>query len=175
MVRLPATGSPQVCVPGTCPVSGKAQVELKQTRPFENDGVEAFVNVLRTADWLAREFEKLVGAHRLTGPQYNALRILRGAARTGEGLPCSEIGARMVTRDPDITRLLDRLERRKLLTRARDGHDRRVVNVRISAEGLRILKALDRPVAELHQRQMRVLGKAGTRRLIALLEKLREP
>lgn len=157
-------------------MSGKAQIELQQSRPFENDGVEAFINVLRTADWLRRDLEKLLAALQLTGPQYNVLRILRGAARgkNSEGLPCSEIGARMVTRDPDITRLLDRLEKRKLITRARDGRDRRVVNVRISAAGLQVLAKLDRPVAELHSRQLGVLGKAGTRRLIALLEKLRE-
>lgn len=154
----------------------KAQIELKQSRPFENDGVEAFINVLRTADWLARDLEKLLAVNQLTGPQYNALRILRGAARAGDGqgLACSEIGARMVTRDPDITRLLDRLEKRKLITRARDGDDRRVVNVRISATGLNVLEKLDRPVAELHHQQTRALGKVATRRLIALLEKLRE-
>ena len=157
-------------------MSGKAQAELKQTRPFENDGVEAFINILRTADWLARDLEKLLAARQLTGPQYNVLRILRGAERSngGMGLPCSEIGARMVTRDPDMTRLLDRIEKRGLVARARDEQDRRVVNVRITAEGQRVLKSLDRPVAELHARQMRVLGKVGTRNLVAQLEKLRE-
>ena len=155
---------------------GKAQRELKQTRPFENDGVEAFVNILRTADWLARDVEKLLAAHGLTSPQYNALRILRGAARStpGGGLPCSEVGARMVTRDPDMTRLLDRLEKSRLISRARDGNDRRVVNVRITTEGQRVLAALDKPVSELHARQGRVLTRAEIRRLIALLEKLRE-
>ena len=164
-------------------MSGKAQIELQQTRPFENEAVEAYINVLRTADWLLRDTEKLLAGHGLTPPQYNVLRILRGAGRganraagaeKGAGLPCREIGARMITRDPDITRLLDRLERRGLLSRARDQQDRRVITVRISAEGQRILRTLDRPVRELHQRQLRSLGRAGARRLVTLLEKLRE-
>lgn len=155
---------------------GKALTELKQSRPFENPGVEAYINILRTADWLSRDLEKLLSAHRLTGPQYNALRILRGAARqSNAGLPCSEIAARMITRDPDITRLVDRLEKRQLVTRARDGADRRVVNVRISRQGLRILSLLDAPVRQLHARQLEVLGADGTRRLISLLERLRVP
>ncbi len=166
-------------------MSGKAQTELKQSRPFASEAVEAYVNVLRTADWLLRDTERLLAAEGLTPPQYNVLRILRGAAARepasagaagahAGGLPCSEIGTRMITRDPDVTRLLDRLEKRRLITRARSMHDRRVILVRITTEGRRLLELLDQPVMDLHQTQMRKLGKQGARALIALLERLRE-
>jgi len=151
--------------------------EPEQKRPQASDAVEAYINILRTADWLLRETEKLLAAAGLTPPQYNVLRILRGAARaegkTDSGLPCREIGARMITRDPDITRLLDRLENAGLVIRARDAQDRRVVNVKIATDGMRLLKRLDQPVRELNERQMRVLGRSGTRNLIEQLEKLR--
>jgi len=158
-------------------VASKAQVERRQQRPFESDAVEAYISVLRTADWLLRQTEKLLAAASLTPPQYNVLRILRGAARAEgnahSGLPCREIGARMITRDPDITRLLDRLEKAGLVARARDAQDRRVVNVQIATDGMRLLNKLDRPIRELHERQLRVLGKGGTRDLIEQLERLR--
>ncbi len=158
-------------------MSGKAQAELRQTRPFESDAVEAYINILRTADWLLRETEKLLAAYELTPPQYNVLRILRGAARAegsfAAGLPCREIGSRMITRDPDITRLLDRLEKAGLVARARDARDRRVVKARITPAGQRLLSRLDRPVRELHDRQLQVLGKDRTRELTGLLEMLR--
>lgn len=143
---------------------------------FGNDAVEAFINIVRTADWLARDVERLFAAHELTAPQYNVLRILRGAARQGhtDGLPCSEVGARMITRDPDMTRLLGGLEKRKLISRARDSEDRRVIKVRITPQGAGVLAGLDKPVRDLHQRQMKVLSGVQLRQLVALLEKLRQ-
>jgi DNA-binding MarR family transcriptional regulator len=153
-------------------VSRKTLAELKQKRPFASAAVEAYVNVLRTADRLLRGVEPVLQAAGLTATQYNVLRILRGAGP--EGLACREIGARMITRDPDITRLLDRLEKRGLVTRAREKQDRRVITARISPAGLRILKSLDQPVLELHERQLRRLGPRRTRLLIRLLEQLRE-
>ncbi|MGH9795991.1 MAG: MarR family winged helix-turn-helix transcriptional regulator [Candidatus Acidiferrales bacterium] len=151
-------------------MAGKAQGgERKARKRFAVPEVEAYVYILRTADALARAVEQLLSSAGLTGAQYNVLRILRGAG--GEGLACGEIGERMITRDPDITRLLDRLEARKLITRARDRRDRRVIAVRITQAALRILKELDGPVQQLHRRQLRHMG---TRKLAALNRLLQE-
>ena len=95
---------------GPCPVACSA--ELKQKRPFTSREQEAYLALLRTADALQSSMESKLKEFGLTGTQYNALRILRGAGR--EGLPCSEIGERMITHDPDITRLLNRLEQPRL-------------------------------------------------------------
>ncbi|MBI1750855.1 MAG: MarR family transcriptional regulator [Acidobacteria bacterium] len=152
-------------------MAGKAQAELKQTRPFESPVVEAYINVLRTADALLRGTEEILKPAGLSGTQYNVLRILRGAGPGG--LACREIGERMITRDPDITRLLDRLEGRGLVTRKRGEKDRRVVTTRITAAGLRLLKGLDRPVLEVHERQFGHLGRRRMQALIRLLEAAR--
>ena len=152
-------------------MAGKLQHEIRQTKPFQTLEEEAYLNLERTADVLARLELETLKAEGLSGAQYNVLRILRGAGPAG--LPCGEIAARMVTRDPDVTRLLDRLETRGLAQRARDERDRRVVTVRISAGGLRILKKLDRPVLKAHRRQLGHLKQPELRRLIALLEKAR--
>lgn len=152
-------------------MSGKAQAELKRTRPFETAEAEAYVNLLRTADALNRQIEQVLKPAGLSGPQYNVLRILRGAG--AEGLPCGEIGERMITRDPDVTRLLDRLEKRGLITRARDQQDRRVITARISKDGLRILKELDRPIVATHEQQLGHLGRRRLASLIRLLEAAR--
>ena len=136
-------------------------------------GLEAqvFVSLLRTADALARGAEALVKPHNLSGTQYNILRILRGAGE--KGLACREIGCRLISRDPDITRLLDRLESRGLISRAREAQDRRVVKTRITAEGLRLLEELDQPVHELHRRQLRHLPAKQLRQLSDLLDRAR--
>jgi len=124
----------------------------------------AFLELLRTTDMLSRRFAPLLKAEELSSTQYNVLRILRGAP---EGLPCGEIGNRMITRDPDITRLLDRLEKRGLASRCRETKDRRMVLTRITDEGLRLLARLDEPVQEIHREQ---LGHLGQERLQALVE-----
>jgi DNA-binding MarR family transcriptional regulator len=98
------------------------------------------------------------------------LRILRGAP---EGLTCGEIGERMITRDPDITRLLDRLEKRKLIARSRESEDRRVVVARITRGGLDVLARLDGPVREVHRAQLGHLGRERLRALAELLEACR--
>jgi DNA-binding MarR family transcriptional regulator len=152
-------------------VTGTAQEELKQTRPFASLAQEAYVNVRRTADALLRSTEDVLKRAELSSTQYNVLRILRGARPAG--LACSEIGERMIARDPDITRLLDRLENRGLVTRQRQKKDRRVVTTRITAAGLRLLKGLDRPVLEAHERQLGHLGRKRLQALIRLLEAAR--
>src|SRR4029077_2488679 len=88
----------------------------------------AFLDLLRTADLLTRRTIGVLKAEELSATQYNVLRILRGAP---QGLPCGEIARRMVTRDPDVTRLLDRMEKRSLISRSRESRDRRLVLARI--------------------------------------------
>ena len=132
---------------------------------------QVFVNLLRTADALARGAEALLKPTGLSATQYNVLRILRGAGP--EGLACREVGCRMISRDPDITRLMDRMESRGLIARARGEEDRRVVKSRLTAEGLRILGELDAPVQELHRRQLHHLPAKELRQLSRLLERAR--
>jgi DNA-binding MarR family transcriptional regulator len=127
-----------------------------------------FLDLLRTSDVLSRRLAQVLKNGDLSSNQYNVLRILRGAP---EGLPCGEIGSRMITRDPDITRLLDRLEKRGLISRCRETRDRRMVLTRISPEGLKLLARLDEPVQEAHREQ---LGHLGRERLKALSELLRD-
>ena len=127
-----------------------------------------FLDLLRTSDVLARRIGYVLKDAELSSNQYNVLRILRGAP---EGLPCGEIGSRMITRDPDITRLLDRLEKRGLISRTRETKDRRMVLTRISPEGLKLLAQLDGPVQQAHREQ---LGHLGKDRLRALTELLRD-
>ncbi len=130
-----------------------------------------FVALLQAADVLGQEAEQLLKAAGLTGAQYNVLRILRGAEPAG--LPCRGIGERMISHDPDMTRLLDRLEKRGLITRMRQTDDRRVVKTRITPQALSLLKTLDQPIRELHKRQFRHMSAASLKILSALLEEVR--
>lgn len=131
-----------------------------------------FVSLMRTADALARGAEAVLKPYNLSGTQYNVLRILRGAGETG--LACREVGCRLISRDPDITRLLDRMETRGWIARARQAQDRRVVKTRITPEGLRLLDELDKPVDEMHRRQLHHLPVKQLRQLSILLDKARE-
>jgi DNA-binding MarR family transcriptional regulator len=119
---------------------------------------------------LSRGPAQVIKAEDLSATQYNVLRILRGAP---EGLACGEIGNRMITRDPDITRLLDRLEKRGLISRARDTKDRRMVLTHITPDGLKLLARLDQPVQEAHRRQLGHLGRERFRQLAELLSACR--
>ncbi len=131
-----------------------------------------FVAIVKTADALAQEAEQLIKVHGLTGAQYNVLRILRGSEP--EGLLCRGISERMISRDPDITRLLDRMEKRGLITRERQTEDRRVIKTRITTEGLAFLKKLDMPVHELHQKQFAHMKTARRKVLWELLEEINQ-
>jgi DNA-binding MarR family transcriptional regulator len=153
-------------------MSGKLQHELKKSKPFDSLEQEVYLNLLRTIDALSRGVTDLFKLHGLSSTQYNALRILRGAGK--DGLPCQEVGARMVTRDPDITRLFDRLEARDLITRQRQTDDRRVVRAYITDAGLKLLKSLDQPVLDLHKSQLHHLGRENLKILSDLLELARE-
>lgn len=111
---------------------------------------EAALGILRAADLISQESASVMRPFDLTPAQFNVLRILRGSP---EGLACGQIGDRMINRDPDITRLLDRMEARKLIVRHRSEHDRRVVNARISQDGLDLLERVDPAVHDCHLRQ----------------------
>jgi DNA-binding MarR family transcriptional regulator len=154
-----------------CHMREKRKIARKIRRPETCLEEQVFVNMLRTADVLARGGEALLKPTGLSATQYNVLRILRGAG--AEGLACREVGCRMISRDPDITRLLDRMESRALISRARGQEDRRVVKTRITPEGLRVLGELDVPVQEFHRRQLHHLRPKELRTLSRLLERAR--
>lgn len=130
-----------------------------------------FVALIKIADTLGAQAEQVFKTAGLTAAQYNVLRILRGAGRAG--LACREIGERMISRDPDITRLLDRMEKRNLVTRERQRDDRRVVKTFVTSAGLKLLKTLDRPVSALHKRQFQGVAPAKLKNLAAMLEEIR--
>lgn len=132
----------------------------------------AFLDLLSAADWLSRGLAEVLKTADLSPTHYNVLRILRGAPG---GLACGEIAGRMLTRDPDITRLLDRLEKRGLISRCRQTADRRMVLTRIAPAGLELLARLDQPVREMHRRQLGHLGRERLRSLIELLRASRTP
>ena len=153
-------------------MAGRLREEIQQQKPFESLEQEAVLNVLRTADVLLQRITAVLKPFKLSHSQYNVLRILRGAGP--EGLACREIGERMISRDPDITRLLDRLEGRGLLTRTRDQKDRRVITARITSEGRSLVDALDQPIAAVDRQPLRHLGEQRLRTLIQLLELARD-
>jgi DNA-binding MarR family transcriptional regulator len=145
--------------------------EIRQEKPFGSLEEEAYLNLQRTAAVMSQDFLKLLKPSGLSPAQYNMLRILRGAGP--EGLPCKDIGERMIARDPDVTRLLDRLEKSELAERRRESSDRRVITVRITRKGMSVLRALDAPVAELHLAQMAHMEKRDLKALVGLLESAR--
>jgi len=136
----------------------------KPARPSLEEA--AFVELQRTGDRLARALDHIIKAEDLSRTQYNVLRILRGA---GGPLPCGEIATRMITRDPDITRLLDRLDKRGLVSRCRDTEDRRTVLARITPDGLTLLARLDEPILDAHRAQMGHMGRERLEQLTELL------
>jgi DNA-binding MarR family transcriptional regulator len=150
--------------------------EIGKSKPFDSLEQAAVLNVARTWDVLAAEIDEVFKPSELSRTQYNVLRILRGAQRGGggEGLSCGEIADRMITRDPDITRLLDRLEKRRLVSRCRQKSDRRVVCVHITPAGLELLASLDDVVIEAHRKQLGHMGPEKLKQLIELLELARE-
>jgi DNA-binding MarR family transcriptional regulator len=153
-------------------VDGKLQSQIKQSRPFHTPEEQLFVNLLRTARQLLDDFDRLLRSREITQPQYNILRILRGAGAAG--LPSGEIGERMVGRDPDVTRLLDRMEERGLVVRTRSTLDRRVVTTQLTADGLRMVDEFDEPLLAMHTRQLGHLSPEEMDELNRLLERARD-
>jgi DNA-binding MarR family transcriptional regulator len=147
------------------------QEEIGKKNPFESLEQETTLNLFRTADHLQQEFFRLFQENGLSAPQYNVLRILRGHG--GDGVSCCVISAQMISRMPDITRLVDRLEESGWVERSRDREDRRVVRVKITAEGLALLNRLDRPVLDIHKSQLSHLSRAELSELNRLLVKAR--
>lgn len=145
--------------------------DLRQTKPFGTLEEMVFLNLLRTADQLLQREVALLRTHDLSFAQYNVLRILRGAGSTG--LTCSEISERLVNRDPDVTRLLDRLESRGLVRRSRDPRDRRVVLSNLTREGSALVGELDAPITALHVQQLAHVDRTALQQLNDLLEEAR--
>lgn len=152
---------------------GKLKSEIKQQRPFSGPQEEVFLALQRTSDLLGVPMNEVLRAASLTPSQYNVLRILRGAG--SEGLPCGEISDRMIRRDPDLTRLLDRLEARGLVSRERSTKDRRVVTATITPAALELLASLDRPVSDSLMRSLAHVPEERLNTLLEILEEARTP
>jgi DNA-binding MarR family transcriptional regulator len=142
-------------------------------RPFDSPEQEAFLNLWRTYDRLRALEEELFGRYDLTPQQYNALRLL-AAERPGK-LRTLDLAGRLVSRAPDITRLLDKLEQRGLIERDRPADNRRVVHVGITEAGLALLHELREPLRACHARQLGHLSPREIEDLIALLRAARRP
>jgi|SRR5579863_4086887 DNA-binding MarR family transcriptional regulator len=147
--------------------------EIVQERPFTSIEEEALLNLLRTADCLQRAFQRISREWGVTGTQYNVLRILRGSHP--QGLTCTAIGDRMITAEPDITRLLGRLKALKLIRQHRDRQDRRVVWTQISEAGLELLRKMDPVVQQEPKNLLGHLQERDLTELIRLLEAARRP
>lgn len=145
--------------------------EIKQTRPFSSLEQEAYLSMGRTWAVLEHQLADALKAHDITPTQYNVLRIVRGAGKSG--LCRSDITERMITPVPDVTRLLDRMEAAGHVRRERSSEDRRFVTTRISEEGLRVLGAAEDAVMKLHTQQFAALGAEDLQRLVRILEVVR--
>lgn len=145
---------------------------LKQSKPFGSREEVVFLALQIVADEQRARFGELFKTKELTSAQYNVLRILRGAG--ADGLSCREIGERMINRESDITRMLDRLEARDLVTRERQTEDRRVVLTFVTKQGLAVLGELDKPVKDLHKELLGHLSEKELESLITLLGRIRE-
>jgi len=153
-------------------MSGKLQKEIAKSGPFASLEEEVMLNLLRTADRLMGMLEGALKPSGLTPTQYNVLRILRGMSP--QGIACQEIARRMITRDADLTRLLDRLESRGLVHRQRQEDDRRVVHATITGAGISLLTELDSVALKTNQEALGHLGSERLRLLGELLEAARD-
>lgn len=149
------------------------QQELGKKNPFDLPEEEAYLNIIRTAEVLRDRLGEVLAGFGLSEPQYNALRIV--AARGDKGIPSQAIAGDMVTRDPDMTRLVDRLEKAGLVTRQRCAEDRRKIYVRVTPEGLRTLKAIHKPGLEQLRAMLGHMSPTSLNRLSKLLFDARHP
>lgn len=152
--------------------TGRLQQEIRQTRPFQSAYHEAFLGVMKTADCFRRAVAGIVAPFGITPQQYNVLRILRGAG--GEAMPALAIGERLIEAAPGMTRLLDRLEAKRLIRRERCAQDRRQVLCRITPAGLKLLERLDPVIAAPEQRLAQAWSAAEAKAAIGLLDRARE-
>jgi DNA-binding MarR family transcriptional regulator len=172
----PVSGSASVPPPATPVGESELAREIGKRRPFESPEQEAFLNILRTANFFATDFNHLFRQHGLTEATYNVLRILRGCKHDPEaphGRTCSQVGEHMITQVPDVTRLVDRLEQMGLAERRRCQRDRRVVYVAITDRGMDVLANLDGPVLELHRAHLGHMASDELSMLSSLLAKAR--
>lgn len=146
---------------------------IRQTKPFETLEQEVFLTLLRTTDLVADRATEPIRGTGLTTQQYNVLRILRGAG--DDGLQTYQVVERMVTRAPNITRLVDKLERKGFLTRTRSLVDRRVITLRLTEAGRTLLAEIDQPQVEALRAAMQGLNEEENRSLCRLLNRLRSP
>ena len=146
--------------------------EIAQKQPFSSIEQEALLNLLRTSDCLHRAIQQKTREWGLTSTQYNVLRILRGAGT--QGLACAAVGERLVTAEPDITRLLARLKGLKLVRQHRDRRDRRVVLSHITSAGLALLRAMDPAVQRAPKDLLGHLSMPQLAQMIRLLERARQ-
>ena len=153
-------------------MSKTLQEEIKQTRPFASPEHEAHLSVIRTAAVLADEDERFLRPYGITATQFNVLRSLRGAEP--DGLCRNEVRDRMLTRMPDMTRLLDRMEEAGLVIRSRETDDRRMVRTKIAAAGLNLLAELDGVIERDHKSRFARLSADELRSLIQTLAKVRD-
>jgi DNA-binding MarR family transcriptional regulator len=147
------------------------QREIRQTRPFRSASQEAVLGLLRTADVVRRFLARVLEPYDVTPQQYNVLRILRGAG--AEGLPTLTIGERMLEDSPGVTRLIDRLVAKGLVSRQRSREDRRQVLCRITPPGLDLLARIDGIVDARDDDALSMLTPDEQRELIRLLDRIR--
>ncbi len=140
---------------------------------FDSPEQETFLNLWRTYDCLKALEDELFGQHQISAQQYNALRLLR-SVHPGS-MQTLALGKRLISRGPDTTRMLDRLEQRQLIVRERRSENRRVVEIAVTTQGLALLDEMAEAVQEMHKRQIGHLGRAEQRDLITLLKRIREP
>ena len=149
------------------------QQEIGKLNAFDFPEQEASLNLARTHAWISREFTRLFKDYGISDPQYNAMRIVAAAGR--DGVLSETIGSRMVTHDPDTTRLIDKLEKVDLVRRSRPASDRRCVCVSITPEGRRLLLRVEKKVHDLHRRQLGHLSRRQLEQLSRLLFLARHP
>lgn len=152
-------------------MSSTLREELRQNKPFNSIEQEALLSILRTSAELWDRVEHLLRPHGITSTQYNVLRILRGAEP--DGLCRNELRDRMLTRMPDVTRLLDRMEEAGLVERARDTEDRRMVTTRITKRATQLLATLDPIVADYEKRFFSGVDRDRIQTLIGVLDEIR--
>lgn len=145
--------------------------EIRQNKPFRSLHEEALLNIARTAALMGNEMERVLTPHGLSATQYNVLRILRGAGP--DGLCRNDIGQRLISRTPDVTRLLDRMETAGLISRVRSTTDRRLVNTTLTKEGRTLVDDLDESVGRYHEAQVGHMSNTELRSLIELLSRAR--
>ena len=145
--------------------------EIRQSQPFDSLEEEVFLEILRTSETVSRWIAEALRPSELSAPQFNVLRILKGAGP--DGLQCGRIAERMVNHDPDLTRLLDRLETRGMVEKTRGTKDRRVVNACITKDGLKAVDKATRDVRARLRDAMKPIGREQLEQLADLLESVR--